>query len=64
MQAEADRPKPPFALFKTIIPEAAAIAEGLKPPANEIPFTRKWGQPIVNCFGGLTQEIMEALRVA
>jgi cellulose biosynthesis protein BcsQ len=63
IEFEAGLPDPPFALFKTIIPEAAAIAAGLNPPERDIPFTRKWGQPVIQCLGGLTKEVMEALRV-
>ena len=62
IQSEAESPERPFDLFKTVISESAAVAEGLKPASDGVPFTRKWSQPVVTCFGSLTREVMEALR--
>lgn len=61
LKNEENARSPRFRLFETIIPEAAAVADGLGTKITT-QYLRKWGPNMPTILDGLTNEIREALN--
>jgi chromosome partitioning protein len=64
MRNERKANKPSFALFETIIPEAASVSQALGWRGPPPTFTNKWGTTLVPLLSSLARETKEVLNGA
>jgi cellulose biosynthesis protein BcsQ len=59
LRQEASKKNPPFQMFKTVVPERAAIASALSDLNAHVAYDEKWTEPVTEIFIAIAGEIHE-----